>query len=286
LLAEFKLEKRKTAVEELNNLEGKSENQIWGNINGLRADNSPWFMMAGRDDSRQKGFDVFSSAIDGFLSEGGEAQFLLFPIPGEEGLNGLSYLENLAEKYPHNVIVLPFIFRTGYLSTIQGANFGVMPSFYEPFGMANEFYLNGTLGIGRATGGILHQIIPYREGRSFSGAVRVRTERWFKGSAQPTGFLYRESDGIPTELHDWEEINRADFNQEIGIRDRLAHRQKLPLFQDMVSQLTLALLDAVNLYKRNPDQYFEMVIDGYQHIRRYFSWKKTAKSYLRYLQVD
>ena len=37
-------------------------------------------------------------------------------------------------------MVLPFIFVEGYRAALQGAAFGVMPSLYEPFGMANEFY--------------------------------------------------------------------------------------------------------------------------------------------------
>src|SRR5207249_3853304 len=46
----------------------------------------PWFAFGGRDDPRQRGHDVAARAISEFLNRQGEAQFLFFPIPGDEGL--------------------------------------------------------------------------------------------------------------------------------------------------------------------------------------------------------
>ncbi|MFU8772908.1 MAG: hypothetical protein ACNA8H_10880, partial [Anaerolineales bacterium] len=162
LLEDWKMSKRRAAFNALRQLSPSQENPLWGDIGKFKCDDSPWCIVAGRDDPRQKGFDLAYQAISTFLKEGLEARFLFFPIPGDEGLDGLRFLRTLAEKYPENVIVLPFLFQKGYLAALQGTNFGIMPSYYEPFGMANEFYMNGVVGIGRATGGILQQIIPLR----------------------------------------------------------------------------------------------------------------------------
>jgi glycogen synthase len=158
-----------------------------------------------------------------------------------------------------------------------------MPSFYEPFGMANEFYLNGAVGIGRATGGILHQIIPYRSALSFTDSVRIRSDRWFSDASLPTGFLFREMDGIPNAVGNWQEINSATSTSKGGSPDWSEQRKKLPLFQSMVAELSLCLTDAVELYVNQQDLYYEMLADGYYHIRENFSWEKAARKYLEYL---
>jgi glycogen synthase len=282
-LAQFKSEKRAQALQALRELANSGELPIWGDPNQLSPENAPWFVMAGRDDSRQKGFDIFSCAIDRFLSSGGKAHFLLFPIPGDEGLMGIQFLNQLAREHPRNVIVLPFVFTTGYLSAIQGASFGVMPSLYEPFGMANEYYLNGTVCIGRATGGILQQIVPYRQARSFTNAVRARSDRWFEPDSPPTGLLFRERDSYTSRVDDWQAINDADKPLDSDNSDRLTRRLGLPLFEAMVSELTGCLQDAAELYSNKPDLYYPLIVDGFDHIRKNFSWEKTARAYLNHL---
>jgi glycosyltransferase involved in cell wall biosynthesis len=284
LLADFKTEKRNETISALRNIRPSESTPVWGDPDWLSPHGDPWFLMAGRDDPRQKGYDVFAAAIDHFLSSGGKACFLLFPIPGDEGEGGLSYLRTLAEKYPQAVLVLPFIFREGYSSAIQGASFGVMPSFYEPFGMANEFYLNGTGVIGRATGGILQQVIPYRQVRSFSEAVLVRAKRWFSEDARPTGLLYREPEDATGSLEDWEKINAADNAARKTRLDRLSARMRIPLFRSMVDQLVQCLVDAVDIYQNHPDVYYRMVMEGFYFINTNFTWEKTAKKYLEHIQ--
>jgi glycogen synthase len=89
----------------------------------------------------QNGFDVFASAIDAFLKKGGNARLILFPMPGDEGDKGLRFLQKLAVADPTRVLVLPFRFDAGYMAALQGADFGVMSSLYEPFGATNEMAL-------------------------------------------------------------------------------------------------------------------------------------------------
>ena len=78
-------------------------------------------VMAGRDDSRQKGYDVLARAAELFLERQGKARFLFFPIPGDEGRAGLEFLRELAEQYPQSVLAFPFLFREGFLGALRGA---------------------------------------------------------------------------------------------------------------------------------------------------------------------
>jgi len=68
--------------------------------------------------------------------------------PGDEGRRGCSSCRGLAQAFPANILVLPFILPgKDTLPPSRGPRFGVMPSFYETVRhMANEFYLNGAVG--------------------------------------------------------------------------------------------------------------------------------------------
>src|SRR5262249_22447408 len=192
LLAEWKAEHRQRFLGALEKLRSGEDRPVWGNIAQFARDEAPWFVMAGRDDPRQKGYDVLARAAEMFLEKRGQARFLFFPVPGDEGRPGLAFLRKLADRFAHSVLVFPFLFREGFLGALRGAAYGVMPSLYEPFGMANEFYLNGTVGIGRATGGIIQQIVPLHSAASYGSQTQRRAERWHAPGAAPTGFLFRE----------------------------------------------------------------------------------------------
>jgi glycogen synthase len=159
-----------------------------------------------------------------------------------------------------------------------------MPSFYEPFGAANEFYLNGTLGIGRATGGILQQIVPLRSAASFSAAVEARARRWYDSAADPTGLLYRERDGIESATRDLDAINAAQYDVVGPGDDRVAERGTYQLFREMVEELALALRDGISLWRDRKGEYFRMLADGVRHVERTFSWERSAADLARHLR--
>jgi glycogen synthase len=268
---------------------------VWGHIAGFTAravarPELPWFVLAGRDDPRQKGYDVAAEAIRAFLQRPGNdarAQFLFFPIPGDEGREGLLCLRALAEDYPADILVLPFIFQEGYVAALQGSAYGVMPSLYEPFGMANEFYLNGAVGIGRATGGLLQQIVPLRSVPSFTPSAARRSIRWHPPKAAATGLLYREPDELPDLVADWRAVNAAGYLHRPD-RDRVAERRAYRLFTEMAGALERTLSDAIEIYHRPADAkgaspYFAMLIEGIDHIQRRFSWAEAAAEYARWL---
>lgn len=282
-LARWKAEQRQTFLTALDGLKPAGDRPVLGDLKKFSRDDAPWFVMAGRDDTRQKGYDVLAAAAELFLAEGGQGRFLFFPIPGDEGLAGLRFLSKLAQRFPRDVLAFPFVFREGFFAALRGATCGVMPSLYEPFGMANEFYLNGTIGIGRASGGITQQIAPLRSVPSFGKAVEIRADRWHQGGGAPTGFLFREQDGLPSEVDDWRAINAAGYDrQEAGI-DRVEQRRGLPLFQSMAGELRQALDDAARVAAEDQPLYFRLLVAGINHIRRNFSWDRAANEYLRHI---
>jgi glycogen synthase len=263
---------------------------VWGDLDAFStqaASGSPWFVIAGRDDPRQRGHDVAALAIRNYLAAGGEAQFLFLPIPGDEGLRGLGFLHDLAEGWPLHVLVLPFIFREGYFAALEAAAFGVMPSLYEPFGGANEFYLHGTVGIARATGGLVEQIVPHRAAACYSWAVHERAKRWHTFSARPTGLLYREADAIgAADL--WQDLNAGGYDEsgQLPEMNRLEHRAGNPLFVAMAAELQLAIEEGARLWAASLDLYAEMLVEGADYIRRTFSWRRAAHQYVRVCQLS
>ena len=279
-LSEWKEKNRSQALKIIGAFSPSKSEPIWGDVNKFLRGEFPWFVMAGRDDSRQKGYELACLAIDKFLNDGGQACFIFFPIPGDEGLKGIQFIQDLAMKYPAHVLGFPFLFRDGYFPIMQGATYGMMPSYYEPFGMANEFFLNGVSCIGRATGGIIQQIVPDRKARSFNDAVSSRADRWHSPESLPTGFLFRESDGIPSALDDWIKINAADYVIDDGGLNRLEQRKELGLINAMSSEMSLCIEDAAHLYETNRNKYLEYIINGASYISANFSWEKSANKYL------
>jgi glycogen synthase len=277
----WKINNRELAFAAMDKISPSEDTPIWGDLKKFDRQDAPWIVMAGRDDSRQKGYEIACMAIDQFLKTNDRARFIFFPIPGDEGLPGIEYINDLAKKHSKQVLGFPFLFREGFFAILQGATFGIMPSYYEPFGMANEYYLNGVGCIGRATGGIIQQIIPNRQVGSFSPAVEQRAVRWHNPNSQPTGLLFREPDGLPSALDDWRQINTAEYEISSNKSNRLLQRRKLATIRHMADELTQCLEDATQIYLNDQDKYYRMLINGVSYIMENFSWELTAKIYYR-----
>jgi glycogen synthase len=284
-LLDWKAEMREKALRALTDHRVTDSEPVWGDPDQLRRGKAPWIMMAGRDDSRQKGYDVAAAAIDKLLAGGARAKFLLLPNVGDEGLQGLSFIESLARSYPDRVLAFPFYMGAGYIESMSGAAYGLMPSLYEPFGMAHELYLNGTVGIARATGGITEQIVPLRAAAAFSQAVQRQVTDLYPLSAEPTGILFREADDIPSAVDDWKAINATGYlRRHSELSTRLAERRRYPLFRAMVDQLALAIADGLRIYRDDPGLYARMLARGIDHVRQTFSWQRAAAEYARQLE--
>jgi len=258
-LAAWKKERRKQAMKIIRNFTPTEDEPVWGDNRAFGSLELPWFVMAGRDDTRQKGYEVACLAIDNYLEHDGQACFIFLPIPGDEGLRGLEFIHQMAKKYPARVICFPFMFREAYLPIMQGASFGMMPSYYEPFGMANEFFLNGVSCIGRATGGIIQQIVPYQDSNAFNKAVARKAKRWHKSGSRPSGYLFREDEEISNLIDDWEAINAADYSTINSGENRLDNRKRLSLVRSYLKvDLLLARTELGRwVEKEIPSQHLE-----------------------------
>jgi glycogen synthase len=284
-LSTWKDQNRERALQLIDNLSPSKSEPVWGDVTEFMHADFPWFVMAGRDDSRQKGYELACLAVDQFLGEGGKACFIFLPIPGEEGLPGIQFVRDLAVKYPAKILGFPFLFREGYFPTLRAATYGMMPSYYEPFGMANEFFLTGASCIVRATGGIVQQIVPHRKIISFSDAAAEKSNRWHKPDTPPTGFLFREADEVSGRLDDWLILNRADYSIGDIKHDRLNQRKELDLIRSMAEEMRLCIEDAVNLYNSERRLYFESIIHGASFITKNFSWERSARKYLEKISL-
>ena len=281
-LQAWKADSRRAALKALDAHQATPKRPVWGDKGRFRRGEAPWFVMAGRDDPRQKGYDVAVAAIEDYLAthhgQADCAQFLFLPMPGDEGLAGLTFLKSLAKRYPEDVLAFPFIWVEGFGSALKGTAYGLMPSLYEPFGMANELYAVGCVGIARATGGNIEQVVPYRDCESFTPAVEARARRFHASSAAPTGILFREEDGIPTARADWDAINAAGYDPAGGAPSRVQERRAYPLFDEMARQLRLAIEDGIRVY-RDPALYYRMLAAGVEHVQATFSWELAGRAY-------
>ncbi len=212
------------------------------------ADDVPVFMMFGRLDPGQKGFDVLARAIEALPP--GSARFILTPIVGGVGREFSDDLALLAAARPGEVAVYPFRMERGYMEAMGGATYAVMPSLYEPFGGATEPYLQGTPVVARGTGGLLQQVVGI--------------------DAEPkhgTGILYREQSAYPPEQ--WREVQCAESP---------AARLRVPLYGGMVTALAAALAHAGDLYRFDRARYGRMLSNLCRKSQS-FSWDRTMKEY-------
>ncbi len=253
----------------------------WGRKIDLAGDDRPIFLIFGRDDPKQKGFDVAATAVHRLLSNIGDdaGHFIFTPIPGENGLDGIAYLEDLGNEFPENVMVFPSRMSAGYAELQKAATYLIMPSYYEPFGAATEGFANGVPVIARATGGLIQQVRPVNAAR-LPNNVLARLKHYHGSKLnKPTGFLYREH--LSTETADnWRYLLGTDFKARRPIHEPV---NKLnPVFWSMVMELGDVLAEALHYYIDNKAGYCEMIRNGIELFKE-FTWETAAEKYLRVL---
>lgn len=246
--------------------------EAWGRLDFKNFD-GPIFLLFGRDDPCQKGYDLAAAAIARIPM--GKAKYVFTPIPGEEGLEGLEFLNTLAKSRPGEVKVFPFRMKKGYLNLQKGASFLVMCSFYEPFGGATEGYAVGTPVVARATGGLVQQVSPYPS-QCLTPEVKRLAEPFHTSFEAPSGFLFREP-GLKRNdvVAGWRKIIDREYWPD---GDRVADREGTLLFDAMVDQAAQALTDAIDLYAHNQGAYARMIYSGFKVLDR-FSWDTSVKGY-------
>ncbi|MFP4395935.1 MAG: glycogen/starch synthase [Anaerolineales bacterium] len=270
-IIEEKARRREELIEVLHAYQPEA---AWGALADLESFDGPFFLCFGRDDPRQKGYDVVAAAIRQLPP--GRAKFIFTPIPGDEGLAGLGFLQALAEERAGDVKVFPFRMARGFLELMRGSTYLVMASLYEPFGAATEGYAKGTPVVARATGGLVQQVAPYPSG-VMGRTVRRIADRYHARGAAPTGFLFREPDLVWEDiLAGWEHIVACEYDPG----DRVAERAGVPLFDALVCEAAWAFQDATDLYMEDRRAYAEMIAAGAEMLRQ-FSWDRAVRSYQR-----
>lgn len=257
--------------------ENRAGRRAWGTDLDLADPEVPVFLILGRDDPRQKGYDVVAEAIRRIPV--GRARYIFTPMPGDEGLLGLAFLRQLAHDRPGEVKVFPFrLDPAPFRALKEGSSFMVMASLYEPFGAATEAYLAGMPVVARATGGLVQQVVPYpsaalsREGRQMAALFH-------QPGHPPTGFLFREP-AVPDPVHDWQWIVDCAYWQQTPKGDRVDNRKGVPLFEAMVQRAAWALQDAIELYGRHQPAYAAMIYHGTQMLEG-FDWQRAIREYRR-----
>jgi glycogen synthase len=249
----------------------------WGVDLDLSDPRLPVFLVMGRDDPRQKGFDVVAEAIRRIPA--GQARFIFTPMPGAEGLVGLRFLKKLAQDRPAEVKVFPFRLAPAPFGALSnGSSYMVMGSLYEPFGAANEAYLAGMPVVARATGGLVQQVVPgSNAGLSRHGQELVR--KFHPKGSPPTGFLFREPP-TPDEVDGWQALVDCAYWEQEPKGDRVEERKAIPLFEAMVQAAASALQAAIDLYTSDQAGYAAMIYAGYKMLDN-FSWERAVGEYVR-----
>lgn len=280
-ILEYKNQLRADLVSILDSPEGREmQSHGWGS-GDLTDPRVPVFLLFGRDDPRQKGLDLAAKAIRSAFDERGPdfARFVFTPIPGVQGLDSISYLQQLAGDFPTSILVFPFRMKAGYSQLQASASYFMMPSFYEPFGGANEGYASGVPVLGRATGGLVQQICPYNYGE-LPEDVQGLVDQYHPQPRQPTGFLYKEDLlQIHDVVGDWQGIIDAKFLSQDPIGDAIVEREQYPLYNAMATAAKGAILAATDLYVANQAEYAQLIPNGF-HLLGNFSWEATVERYM------
>ncbi|MBI5056601.1 MAG: glycogen/starch synthase [Nitrospirae bacterium] len=206
-------------------------------------DNVPIIVMSGRLDPLQKGFDILLRAIERFAED--EIKVVLTPMATRRA--DLDCFYEAACKCKGNLTVFAGRMEKGFSELQAGATFGLMPSIYEPFGAAVEYMANGTVNIGRSTGGLVDQI------------------------DLKCGYLYKE-DAVFYTLD-----NIRDF---VETADIVQARKANPWALRMADSLYEVLKKAVNVYRNSPDQYYKLVLNGLRKVNN-FNWETNARKYFQ-----
>ncbi len=270
LLSEEKNANRRALIEQL---AGSSGEDRIGRIRfgpGQRI--VPLFFLSGRMDLGQKGFDTVFHAFSRLPK--GSAKLFFCPSPGSLSPGDrtwndtLSFFAEYAKERSGDIEIWPYRLPfEQYQVFLSGADYLLMPSFYEPFGAATEGLIRGTPVVARATGGLILQVLPIKQPPMPSFYDQELENVWSGNSS--SGILYRESENRNTDAVQWRQILSTPIHARVGI----------PLYERMVDALGEGLQSAFKLY-RNQQDYLGVILGG-REIASNFSWQSAARKYRR-----
>jgi glycogen synthase len=231
---------------------------------------TPVFIMTGRLDFMQKGFDVMFTAFERLKR--GRAKLFFCPS-GTSGKNDrdFKFFKAIASRCAGDIEIWPFkIPRRVYDLFLKGASYLLMPSLYEPFGSVNEGLLSGTPVVARGTGGLWVQVnsaCPVKV-PSFYGRLQLDGKREF-----PTGILFREEYPDVKAEQEWRRLLELPP----------AQRLQVPLFASLVRSAENALKNAAGLFTRR-EEYARLMVNGLEEVRK-LSWDRAAEKYVQVYDV-
>jgi len=185
---------------------------------------------------------MFLHAIERFEQD--EIKVVLTPMPLKD--SHLNLFRQIANKCRGNLTVFPIKMQKGYFELQIGSSFGVMPSIYEPFGAATEYMVKGTLNISRETGGLVDQI-----------------------DNEQCGLLFRENSKY---------YNLTNIKQFFIFRNNPKMHDKNDWVQSMIDQLYETMRKAIDLYQNYRDEYYQLILSGFQKTKS-FDWAVSAEKY-------
>lgn len=207
-------------------------------------DDVPIFVMSGRLDPAQKGYDILLRALEKF--EPGQVKTILTPMATR--IPDLDYFYEVALKCKGDLTVFPGRMEKGYRELQMGAAFGLMPSIYEPFGAAVEYMVNGTAVIARETGGLKDQI-----------------------KHNVSGLLFREA---------IESCTLDDIKEFSQFGDIVQMRKRNHWAQSMVQALYRVMQEAVDIFRNRQEDYYRLIAAGFRQAEL-FDWQTGAEEYHR-----
>jgi glycogen synthase len=142
----------------------------------------------------------------------------------------------------------------GYVQTMAGVTYCIMPSLHEPFGAATEPYLQGSPVVAHATGGLVQQVVDVRQNPAEATGILYRPH--VTGTAEQQGRQWRAILESPTP----------------------ALRMRYPLYVSMVQELAAALAEATRIYQTDETQYGRMLSTLYPQAMK-FDWDRAAAEY-------
>ena len=226
----------------------------------------PIFLISGRLDMMQKGYDVIFHSFQKLKQ--GSAKLIFSPssLPVDNS-EVYRFFVDCANEFDGDIMIWPFIIPEDmFRQFLSGSSFLIMPSFYEPFGYATEGFINGTPVIARSTGGLWAQVesiypchIPPYFRTFFNKDEAV--------SLYPSGILFREDfDGENIEK-EWRVIFSGSPKQRLHSK----------LYCSMIEAAYEAMQSAIDLF-HDKEKYGEIIINGLNTLSR-LSWEEAVQRY-------